>query len=78
MKVAISIPDELFRKADAESKRLKVSRSRFYAHAITAYLESHQNRAIIAQLNEVYGESPAHVGPGLRRAQKKSLDRTGW
>jgi predicted transcriptional regulator len=41
MKMAISIPDDLFRDVDACSRRLKVSRSRLFATAAREYLARH-------------------------------------
>jgi predicted transcriptional regulator len=41
MKTAISIPDDLFREVEACSRRLKVSRSRFFASAAREYLARH-------------------------------------
>lgn len=37
MKVAISIPDPAFRKAEALAKRMNVSRSAVFARAVEAY-----------------------------------------
>jgi metal-responsive CopG/Arc/MetJ family transcriptional regulator len=41
MKTAISIPDDLFREIEHCSRRLKVSRSRFFAAAAREYLARH-------------------------------------
>ena len=41
MKTAISIPDDLYRQVDACSRRLKVTRSRFFATAAREYLARH-------------------------------------
>ncbi len=35
MKTAVSLPDDLFRMAEAAARRLQVSRSELYARAIT-------------------------------------------
>lgn len=78
MKTAVSVPDDLFRRADAAAKRLRISRSEFYARAIAGFLEGNQTEAITARLNEVYGRQPAKVDPGLHRAQLKSLAKESW
>jgi len=39
MKTAISIPDELFNEVEACSRRLKLSRSRFFVVAAREYLQ---------------------------------------
>ena len=39
MKTAVSLPDDLFRLAEAAARRLGVSRSELYANAIAEYLD---------------------------------------
>jgi hypothetical protein len=55
MKTAVSIPDDLFRKAEAAARRLRVSRSQLYAKAIAELLSRQQREAITDWLNSVYG-----------------------
>jgi metal-responsive CopG/Arc/MetJ family transcriptional regulator len=78
MKTAVSLPDELFRTAEAAARRLRVSRSQFYATAIAEFLDRHQTNAITERLNEVYSRRPAKVDTALHRAQIKSLDKDSW
>jgi metal-responsive CopG/Arc/MetJ family transcriptional regulator len=46
MKTAVSIPDEVFRKAEAAAKRLKLSRSELYARAIDAFVDASSADAV--------------------------------
>ena len=78
VKTAVSLPDDLFRLAEAAARRLRVSRSELYANAITEYLNRRQDRAITERLNEVYARRPAKLDPGLHRAQLKSLTKDTW
>jgi metal-responsive CopG/Arc/MetJ family transcriptional regulator len=78
MKTAVSVPDHLFRLAEAAARRLKVSRSELYSKAIAEFLRQRDESAITARLNALYSESPAKVDPGLHRAQLKSLDKDAW
>ena len=78
MKTAVSMPDDLFHKAEAVAKNLQVSRSEFYARAISEFLKAQQGSAITERLNEVYLHSPAKIDPGLHRAQLKSIKRNAW
>ena len=39
MKTAVSLPDEIFRQAEARAKKLRISRSKLYATALSEYLE---------------------------------------
>jgi len=78
MKTAVSLPDELFRKAEAAALELRVSRSRLYATAIAEFLERRQDHMVTNRLNEVYSRQPSKLDPSLRRAQMKTLDRDVW
>lgn len=78
MKTAISIPDDLFAVAEAESKRLGVSRSQLYAKAVAAYLEEHGAAGVTEKLNEVYENTRTRIDPLLERMQWSSLTPEEW
>jgi antitoxin MazE6 len=78
MKTAVSVPDELFRLAEAAARRLRVSRSQLYATAISEFLNRQQSSAVTERLNEVYARRPATVDGALHRAQLRSLDKDSW
>ena len=78
MKTAVSVPDDLFRLAEATARRLRISRSELYAKAIAEFLKRQQGNAITERLNDVYSRHPAKVDSGLRRAQLKSLGKDSW
>jgi metal-responsive CopG/Arc/MetJ family transcriptional regulator len=78
MKTAVSVPDDLFRLAEATARRLRVSRSKLYATAISEFLNRQQRNAVTERLNEVYSRRPAKVDSALHRAQLKSLEKDSW
>lgn len=78
MKTAVSLPDDLFRLAEAAAGRLRVSRSQLYSTAISEFLDRQQAGAVTERLNEVYSQRPATVHPAFHRAQLKSLDKDSW
>jgi metal-responsive CopG/Arc/MetJ family transcriptional regulator len=78
MKVALSIPDELFDAAEALAKRLEVSRSRLYATALADYVAKHRGRKTTERLNAVYADEAESVEPRLRRAQSKAIGKERW
>ena len=78
MKTAVSLPDDLFRVAEAAARRLKVSRSQLYATALSEFLDRNQSDVVTKRLNEIYSRHPAKVDPALQRAQMKSLKKNGW
>ena len=78
MKTAISVPDDLFRRAETTARRLRVSRSELYAKAMAEFLERQRGNAITERLNDVYSRRPAKLDSGLHRAQLKSLEKDVW
>ena len=78
MKTAVSVPDDVFRQAEAAARRLKVSRSRLYPAAISEFLERQKSDRITQRLNEVYLRHPAKVDPAFHRAQLMSIDKDSW
>ncbi|MGA8593953.1 MAG: hypothetical protein WB676_04350 [Bryobacteraceae bacterium] len=78
MKTAVSVPDELFRRAEATARRLRVSRSELYAKAIAEFLNRQDGKSITERLNDVYSRQPAKVDAGLHRAQLESFEEDAW
>ncbi len=78
MKVAVSIPDDLFRTAETVSRKLKVTRSRLYATALADYVGKHQGRKLTERLNTVYEAEDSQLDPLIRRAQKRALGTGAW
>ena len=56
MKTAISIEDELLKKADEAARRMGLSRSRLFALAVVDFLHRQQKEQMLRSLNEVYGQ----------------------
>jgi metal-responsive CopG/Arc/MetJ family transcriptional regulator len=78
MKTAISIPDRIFRAAERAAKRQKVSRSRFYAQAVEAYLKVQSGKHITEALNAVYATEDSSLDPVMARIQSLSIGREDW
>ena len=78
MKTAVSVPDDLFRLAEVAARRLRVSRSKLYATAISEFLSRQQGGTVTERLNEVYSRLPAKVDSGLHRAQLRSIEKDYW
>jgi len=78
MKVAVSIPEELFESAESLGKRLRLSRSRLYATALAEFLAKHQGRKITDRLNQIYGTEDSQVDATLGRLQQRSVGADTW
>lgn len=78
MKIAISIPDEVFKAGEHLARQLGLSRSQLYSDALAAYLSARGAEAVTARLNAVYAAQPSRVDPALAHAQLQSLADEAW
>ena len=78
MKTAISLPDELFQRAEALAKQLGIPRSQLYARALADYLASVAPERITEALDAVYGEEESTIDPSLAAAQSTALGGDEW
>jgi metal-responsive CopG/Arc/MetJ family transcriptional regulator len=78
IKTSVSLPDDLFRQAEATAKKLRVSRSRLYAQAIAEFLERWSSERVTEKLTKVYSNTRAEVHTARTRAQMKSLPEDSW
>jgi antitoxin MazE6 len=74
LKASISIPDDLFRKADELASRLSKSRSEVYRDALADYLARRDPGAVTRVLDELAGEEHAFANEAARR----TLERSEW
>jgi hypothetical protein len=78
MKVAVSIPEDLFDSAESLGKRLGLSRSRLYATALAEFLAKHQGRKTTERLNRVYASEDSRLDKPVRRIQARTIGRESW
>jgi len=78
MKVAISVPDALFSRAEAVATRLGLSRSELYSRALAALLARQSADEITAALDRVHARAKEQLDPALDRAQRRALPREKW
>jgi predicted transcriptional regulator len=81
VKIAVSVPDELFERADDLADRLGVSRSQVYARALEEYLEAHDSEhdPVTAKLDELADRmEPALTEPALTAAARRLVDSGQW
>ncbi len=78
MKIAISIPDEIFEKAERLARRSSKSRSELYSSAIREYLARHTPDEITAAMDrvcELVNEGPDTF---VTDAARRILAGTEW
>jgi hypothetical protein len=78
MKVAVSIPDPIFHAAERISRRIRLPRSQFYAHALEAYVRERSGEEITERLNEVYGKTSSKLDPAAEALSLEVLRRDKW
>jgi len=78
MRVAISIPDPVFRSAEQLAKRLGVSRSELYSRAVRRFVDEHCGRALTERLNQIYGDSGvgSELETLLADMQSRAIERS--
>ncbi len=77
MKTAISIPDDIFQKAEETARTLRMSRSELYAKAVEAFIKQHQADAVTATLNTLYKKEESGLDPEMTHMQAASLETDG-
>jgi predicted transcriptional regulator len=78
MKTAISIPDEVFTRAEKLAKRTKKSRSRLYSDAVREYVDRHSANAITEAVNRVVDKLGSDADPFLTAAARRTFERNEW
>jgi metal-responsive CopG/Arc/MetJ family transcriptional regulator len=78
MKVAVSLPDPVFKAAETLARRLKKSRSRIYAEALASYVSSHDAMAVREKLDAVYAVQDSRLDKVLTQVQLRSLKDEAW
>jgi hypothetical protein len=71
MKVAVSIPDPVFRSIERAAKRLGISRSELISRAAAAFIDEQRSREVTASYDRAFGaEEPAAVDVDARFRQE--------
>lgn len=78
MKTAVSIPDELFRRADAVARSLGKSRSQVYREALAEYLLRRDPQHVTASMDAVVDDVGGEVDPWVAEVARRTLERTEW
>ncbi len=58
IKTAVSLDSALFQEVEGILLKRHISRSKFFADAITAYIKKMQNQRLLENLNKAYADQP--------------------
>jgi metal-responsive CopG/Arc/MetJ family transcriptional regulator len=78
MKVAVSIPDEIFAETEHLAKHLKSSRSEIYSRALGEFLGRHAPDRVTEAMNGVIAELGDAADAFSQRAARRALRKVEW
>ncbi|MPZ71028.1 MAG: ribbon-helix-helix protein, CopG family [Actinobacteria bacterium] len=78
MKTAISIPDELFSRAEEMARKTGKSRSRLYQEALSEYLLRRDPGALTQAMDDALTDIDPKSDPWLAEAGRRTLERSEW
>jgi metal-responsive CopG/Arc/MetJ family transcriptional regulator len=78
MKTAVSIPDDVFARAERLAKRSRKSRSQLYSDAVREYIARHSPEDITKAMNRVCDQVPGESDALVRTAVRRTLERVEW
>jgi hypothetical protein len=74
----ITLPDDVFERAESLARRLEKSRSELYREAVAEYLARHDPEAVTAGWDRVASEVDTRPDELSRAATRRVLERTEW
>ena len=78
MKTAVSIPDEVFEKAERLAERERRSRSEVYSAALREYVARHEPDEVTDAMNRVCDRVSTEPDEFLAAAARRVLERVEW
>ncbi len=78
MKTAVSIPDELFSRADEVARKTGKSRSQLYQEALSEYLLRRDPGAVTQAMDDALADIDPQPDAWLIEAGRQTLERSEW
>jgi predicted transcriptional regulator len=80
MKTAISVPDDVFRRADRAARRLGISRSELFTRAIREFLAAQDRARVKSSYDEAFADSPRgdELSRFRRAAARRVMGNVEW
>ena len=78
MKTAVSIPDDVFRKAERLAHRMKKSRSELFSNALAEYVARHAPGHVTEAMDKVCADVGVGRDEFTSAAARRVLERVEW
>jgi metal-responsive CopG/Arc/MetJ family transcriptional regulator len=78
MKTAISVPDDVYQRAERLAKRERRSRSEVYSAALREYVARHDPDEVTMALDQTLSAVGGGVDPFITRAGQRALQPSEW
>ena len=78
MKIAVSVPDDVFERAERLARRAGRSRSEVYSSALREYVARHAPDEVTDALDLVVADISEPADPFVAAAGKRLLDSSEW
>ena len=78
MKIAVSIPDQIFAEAEALARRFRTSRSELYSRALGLFIGLHAPDRVTAAMNAVIDDVGPEPDPVARETARRVLSKMEW
>jgi predicted transcriptional regulator len=78
MKTAISVPDDVFERAERLARRSGRSRSDVYSAALREYVARHEPDAVTEALDRAFESGPDPLDAFMTAAARRTLSASEW
>jgi len=78
MKTAVSVPDDVFNRAELLAKQLKLNRSQLFSRALAEFVARHAPEEVTEALNRVCDELDDETDAFATRAAQRTFERNPW
>ena len=78
MKTAVSVPDDVFERAERLARRAGRSRSELYSAALREYVARHAPEDVTEALDRVSGQIDPPLDPFIAAAGRRVLEASEW
>ena len=78
MKTAVSVPDDVFERAERLARRAGRSRSELYSAALREYVARHAPEDVTEALDRVSGQIDPPLDPFIAAGGRRVLEASEW